>query len=337
MDQSSFPSSEAQFAIAAVREATLLARRIQREMVTGALTKDDRSPVTVADFAVQALIARRLAEQIPGATLIGEEQADALRLEEGIATLDQITDFLRSAIADATPEEVCNLIDRGSGEPPAIYWTLDPIDGTKGFLRREQYAVALALVRNGQVEVGILGCPELTSKQLGAASQPPMEAGGCIVVAARGKGTWHSSLNGNNDWRRLAVSTRRDANAARILRSVEKSHTNVDEIGQLAAKLGTTALPIGMDSQAKYAVLAAGEGDVLLRLLSPSRPDYREKIWDQAAGSIVIEEAGGRVTDLDGKTLDFSHGRTLAKNRGVLATNGPMHDAVLEALRAIGA
>ena len=85
-----------------------------------------------------------------------------------------------------------------------------------------------------------------------------------------------------------------------------------------------------MDSQAKYAVLAAGEGDVLLRLLSPSRPDYREKIWDQAAGSIVIEEAGGRITDLDGKPLDFSHGRTLAKNRGIVATNGHLHDAVLE-------
>ena len=84
-----------------------------------------------------------------------------------------------------------------------------------------------------------------------------------------------------------------------------------------------------MDSQAKYAVLAAGDGDVLLRLISPSRPDYREKIWDQAAGSIVIEEAGGRITDLDGKPLDFSHGRTLAKNRGILATNGHLHDAVL--------
>ncbi len=89
-----------------------------------------------------------------------------------------------------------------------------------------------------------------------------------------------------------------------------------------------------MDSQAKYAVLAAGEGDVLLRLISPSRPDYREKIWDQAAGSIVIEEAGGRITDLDGKPLDFSHGRTLAKNRGILATNGHLHDAVLARLRA---
>jgi 3'(2'), 5'-bisphosphate nucleotidase len=316
-------SPEAQFAIEAVREASILARRIQREMVTGALTKDDRSPVTVADFAVQALIARRLAEQLPASTLIGEEASDSLRLEEGIATLDQVTEFVRSALPDATPEEVCGLIDRGSGEPGDTFWTLDPIDGTKGFLRREQYAIALGLVRNGEVDVGVLGCPELGE--------------GCIVVASRGKGAWQRALGGNSVWRRLKVSPRKDPATARILRSVEKAHTNVDDIGQLAARLGTTAPPVGMDSQAKYVALAAGDGDVLLRLLSPSRPEYREKIWDQAAGSIVIEEAGGRITDLDGKSLDFSHGRTLAKNRGVVATNGHLHEAVLKTLREIGA
>ena len=328
-------SVEAKFAIEAVCEASLLARRIQCEMVSGSLTKDDKSPVTVADFAVQALVARRLAENFPTATLIGEEQSDALQLEEGVPVLDQITTFVRTAIPDATPEEVCGLIDRGSGDAPRTFWTLDPIDGTKGFLRREQYAVALGLIENGRVTFGILGCPELTLTQTNP-QQPPAEAGGSLIVAARGNGTWYSSLKGGN-WKQLHVSNRSQASEAHILRSVEKSHTNVDEIGQLAANLGVKAAPVGMDSQAKYAVLAAGEGDVLLRLISKSRPDYRERIWDQAAGSIVIEEAGGRITDLDGKPLDFSHGRTLAKNRGIVATNGHLHDAILSGLRAIGA
>jgi 3'(2'), 5'-bisphosphate nucleotidase len=322
-----FDSPEAQFAIDAVREASLLARRIQGEMVGSGLTKDDRSPVTVADFAIQALIARRLMEHMPGAALVGEEHAETLRLAEGVETLDQITTFVRGAIPDATPEEVCGLIDRGSHpegtRPPAEFWTLDPIDGTKGFLRREQYAIALAYVRNGKVELGVLGCPELN--------------GGTVVVATRGMGTFSQSLPGGSNWKQLKVSPRCDAKDARVLRSVEKSHTNVDEIGQLAAKLGIAAPPVPMDSQAKYAVLAAGEGDVLLRLISPSRPDYKEKIWDQGAGSIVIEEAGGRVSDLDGKPLDFSHGRTLAKNRGILSTNGQLHEAILTGLKAIGA
>jgi 3'(2'), 5'-bisphosphate nucleotidase len=254
-----------------------------------------------------------------------------LRLEEGIAILDQITDFVRTAIPDATPEEVCGLIDRGSGEPAAAFWTLDPIDGTKGFLRREQYAVALGLIEDGHVQLGVLGCPELADSR-----RTNTNGGGSLVAAVRGEGTWHRPLEGG-DWQRLNVSKRSHPATAHILRSVEKTHTNLDEIGQLAAKLGVTAPPVGMDSQAKYAVLAAGKGDILLRLISRSRPDYRERIWDQAAGSIVIEEAGGRITDLDGKPLDFSHGRTLAKNRGIVATNGHLHDAVLDGLRAIGA
>lgn len=333
-----FSSADAQFAIAAVREASLVARRIQRDMVTGALTKDDRSPVTVADFAVQALIAHRLADYAPGATLIGEEQADALRGSENAATLGQIAAFLQSSIPDVSPNEVCRLIDRGGGTPPATFWTLDPIDGTKGFLRREQYAVALALVRDGTVELGVLGCPELVLTAAGSATATsPGLGAGTIVAAVRGGGSWSQPLDESIPWQRLTASARKDSREARILRSVEKAHTNVDEISQLAANLGTAERPVGMDSQAKYAVLAAGEGEVMLRLLSPLRPDYREKIWDQAAGSIVIEEAGGRITDIDGKPLDFSHGRTLAQNRGVLATNGHLHDAVLGALRQLGA
>jgi 3'(2'), 5'-bisphosphate nucleotidase len=332
-----FDTPEAEFAIEAVREASLLACRIQNELVAEALTKGDKSPVTVADFAVQALLARRLAERLPGAILIGEEQSDALQLKEGVTALDHVTRFVRTFVPDATPEEVCGLIDRGSGDAPNTFWTLDPIDGTKGFLRREQYAVALALVRDGRVELGVLGCPELSLTATVDSRQPPPESGGCIVAASQDSGTWQRPLAGKGHWQRLTVSSRSQPRDARILRSVEKSHTNVDEIGQLSRVLKVTGTPIAMDSQAKYAVLAAGQGDVLLRLISPSRPDYREKIWDQAAGSIVVTEAGGRVTDLDGKSLDFSRGRTLAKNRGIVATNGHLHEAVLKGLRTLGA
>jgi 3'(2'), 5'-bisphosphate nucleotidase len=333
-----FDSPEAAFATEAVREASLLARRIQREMVVGAITKEDKSPVTVADFAVQALVARRLAERLPGSVLIGEEHAAALRLEEGVTALDQVTAFVRTAINDATPEEVCGLIDRGGGEPPQTFWTLDPIDGTKGFLRREQYAVALALVDDGQVRLGVLGCPELNLGEIQRSSKSPTEVGGSLVAALRDEGTWWRPIDGMDvRWKRFTVSDHDQPASARILRSVEKAHTNTDEIGQLARTLGITAEPVAMDSQAKYAVLAAGEGDVLLRLISPSRPDYREKIWDQAAGSIVVTEAGGKITDLDGRPLDFSRGRTLANNRGIVATNGLLHDAILDGVRSIGA
>jgi 3'(2'), 5'-bisphosphate nucleotidase len=92
-----------------------------------------------------------------------------------------------------------------------------------------------------------------------------------------------------------------------------------------------------MDSQAKFAILAAGKGDVIARLLSPAKPDYREKIWDQAAGSLLVEEAGGKVTDLHGQALDFSTGRELINNRGVLASNGRLHTVILNALHELDA
>ena len=328
-----FDTDIAKFALAAVREASILVRRVQREMVGEAITKGDKSPVTVADFAAQAIVARRLFERFPNAVLVGEESSGALQSEESRATLEQITRFVQLLEPDATAETVCEWIDRGANEPPATYWTLDPVDGTKGFLRKDQYAIALALVENGQVVLGALGCPELEEGVRAAKG-----GAGSVLLAGRGQGSWVQPLaEPNVKWARLTTSKISDPAGARLLRSVEKSHTDADSIGDLATKLGVTADPVPMDSQAKYAVLAAGGGDVILRLLSPSRPDYREMIWDQAAGSIVVEEAGGRVSDLDGKPLDFSHGRTLAANRGVLVTNGPLHEAFLAGLKEIGA
>ncbi len=324
-------SPEAQFAIEAVRQAAQLVRTVQLGLVTPALTKGDKSPVTVADFAAQAVVGCLLAKHRPHDLLVGEEDAADLRAPAGQATLEQVLQFLRPGTPTATVEDVCAWIDRGSAEPSSRYWTLDPVDGTKGFLRREQYAVALALVVEGRVEVGVLGCPNLSEAQ-----RPDPGGPGSLVVAARGQGTWSSPLDGGQ-FTRLHVSDRCDPIAARLLRSVESGHTNADQIGEVATLLNAQAEPVRMDSQAKYAVLAAGAGEIMLRLLSASQPDYRERIWDQAAGSLVIEEAGGNVTDLHGRPFDFTHGRTLAANRGVLATNGHLHAACLAALAQVGA
>jgi 3'-phosphoadenosine 5'-phosphosulfate (PAPS) 3'-phosphatase len=86
-----------------------------------------------------------------------------------------------------------------------------------------------------------------------------------------------------------------------------------------------------MDSQAKHAVIASAAADVLLRF--PTQRGVHDAIWDQAAGSVIIEEAGGCVTDLAGRRLDFSAGRYLSRNAGLVATNGVLHDAVLNAVR----
>jgi 3'(2'), 5'-bisphosphate nucleotidase len=319
-------------AAAVVAEAAELTRRVQETMVSGSLAKGDKSPVTVGDFAAQALVAYRLGEFFPDAQLIGEENAASLREPANSGILEQVTKFVNEFLPGITAADICELIDRGAGEPTAEFWTLDPIDGTKGFLRGDQYAIALAYIVGGQVQAGLLGCPELEN-----ATQPRPGGEGTLMVARRGSSTEFTVLLEDDETQTARASQCVDPADARLLRSVESGHTNIDGIDQFAATLGITAAPVPMDSQAKYAVLAAGGGEMLLRLLSPDRPNYREKIWDQAAGSLVIEMAGGRVTDLNGKPLDFSHGRELTANRGVLATNGPLHDAALAALRQIGA
>ncbi len=325
-----FQSPEFRFALEAVRRATQLAQRVQQEMAAAALTKEDRSPVTVGDYAAQALVAQMLRESFPDDLLVGEENAAALRAPEQKETLDQITRFLKRQIPSAQPEAVLEWLERGRANPTGRYWTVDPIDGTKGFLRGDQYAVCLALIENGQVQLGVIGCPHLNTR--GKASRD-----GAIYVAARDGGAWVVKLEGEAEFVQLHVSETDDVRRARLLRSVETGHTDAQKIDEVVAALGVEANPVPMDSQAKYAVLAAGRGEVMARLISPSRPNYKEKIWDQAAGSLLVEEAGGRVTDLDGKPLDFRHGRTLAANRGVLATNGRLHDALLAALRQSGA
>ena len=93
------------------------------------------------------------------------------------------------------------------------------------------------------------------------------------------------------------------------------------------------SLRLSLTRALQYAVVARGDASIYLRL--PTRPDYREKVWDHAAGCIIVHEAGGRVTDVRGRPLDFSRGRTLAGNLGVVATNGVLHADVLSAVRYV--
>ncbi len=324
-----------EFAINAVRLAASLAGDIQSEMVSVAITKDDRSPVTVADFAAQAVISSLLGERFPNAILVGEEQADTLRSPEGRETLDRVTYFVNRVIPEVTPNLVCEYIDRGVAAPGENYWTLDPIDGTKGFLRGAQYACALAYVEEGKVQLGVLGCPNMSSDL-----QEDIGGSGSLLVAKRGSGSWMTELResqAEGQYSPLTVSTELEPENARLMRSFESGHTNISQVDHFQDELGGKADPERMDSQVKYALLAAGQGEIYLRLLSPGKMNYREKIWDQAAGSVIVEEAGGRVTDLDGNPLDFSQGRTLKKNRGICATNGILHEAALIALRKVNA
>ncbi|XP_062201981.1 3'(2'),5'-bisphosphate nucleotidase-like [Phragmites australis] len=97
-------------------------------------------------------------------------------------------------------------------------------------------------------------------------------------------------------------------------------------------KHGVQAPPVRMDSQAKYGALARGDGAIYLRI--PHR-GYIETVWDNAAGSIVVIEAGGMVKDASGNDLDFSKGRHLDLDRGIIATNKHLMSLVLKAVQEV--
>ena len=109
---------ESEFTIHAVRQASLLVKQVQAEMVSSALTKDDRSPVTVADFAAQAYVARRLMDVFPDDALVGEETSTDLDSAEGQGVLSQVGEFIGQFLPGRTPtaEEVARWIDRGDAD-----------------------------------------------------------------------------------------------------------------------------------------------------------------------------------------------------------------------------
>ncbi|WP_017303596.1 3'(2'),5'-bisphosphate nucleotidase [Spirulina subsalsa] len=314
-------SAETQVAIAAAIQAAQLCQAV-RQAIPEAMEKRDKSPVTVADYGSQAIICRAIAKSFPSDAIVGEEDAGELRRAEMADTLQQVTGYVGALIPDATPEQVAEWIDRGNGSVAPRYWTLDPIDGTKGFLRQDQYAVAIALVEQGEVKVGVLACPAL-----------PCSTGetGVLYVAVRGQGATQVPLKGGNPTRLKVVSSE-DVAHFRFVESVESSHGDRTRQEAVAQAVGITTESMRIDSQAKYGIVASGQAALYLRLPSPKNPDYRENIWDHAAGAIVVEEAGGKVTDMYGNPLDFGTGTKMMDNRGVVVSNGAIHDHVIGVL-----
>lgn len=316
-------------ALGAVRAAAALCHDVAGGVDRGELAKPDRSPVTVADFGAQALVCRALAEAFPGDPVMGEEDSTALRAAGGEALLARVTALVAARSPGATADDVCAWIDHGAlDRATPRFWTLDPVDGTKGFLRGGQYAIALALVCNGELALAAMGCPSLGCAADGPAGE------GSLFAAVAGGGAWQLPLRGGGPPVRLRTRAVADPAQLRFCESVEAAHSSHDDAARVVGALGAKAAPARLDSQAKYGVVARGEADAYLRM--PNRADYAENIWDHGPGALIVTEAGGAVTDIAGRPLDFSLGAKLERNRGVVASCGPAHAAIIAAIRDLG-
>jgi 3'(2'), 5'-bisphosphate nucleotidase len=319
----------------AVADACAVCRAVQRDTdsIKGEL-KDDRSPVTVADYASQAVVIHRLREALGEVHCVGEEDADSLRSPDAEPLRKAVVAATRLVWTDASEEDVLDAIDGGNdpGERES-FWTLDPIDGTKGFLRGEQYAVSLSLVDGHVPALGVLGCPNLPMDFSAPFDRP--DEHGAIYVASRNYGLYEVPADEPlADLRKVPTLGHQRGDTVRICESVEAAHSKHDHTAQIMEKLGADTVSLRLDSQAKYAVVARGQADAYLRM--PTRPGYREKIWDHAAGALCATEGGAIVSDITGARLDFSKGSTLSDNRGIVCASPQIHGRIIQAIDELG-
>lgn len=361
---------ERDVAISAVLKASLIAQKVQRTLVqSSGLAKSDKSPVTgkhfalslewcvlsqrctVGDYTAQAIVSALVREHLPKDEIVGEEESTELRKEANKSMKDKIIALANEAMSerlgndqdeqwwapvkqqDHSEQDWLALIDQGNsaGGATGRHWALDPIDGTKGFLRQGQYAVCLGLIENGKVVVGVIGCPNLP---VDPAKSDDSAAKGVLFVAVKGQGAFSRSFDSSDTKLspiKMSDISEQTLAEASFCESVESGHSDQKTNKRIADLLGITKPSVRMDSQAKYCSIARGDGDIYLRL--PVSDTYEEKIWDHCAGSLIVEEAGGRVSDMNGKPLDFSIGRTLKANKGVVASHANIHSRVIEAVQ----
>mmetsp|Transcript_22949 Transcript_22949/g.27156 ORF Transcript_22949/g.27156 Transcript_22949/m.27156 type:complete len:548 (-) Transcript_22949:82-1725(-) len=400
-------------ALSAIRKACRITSYLQpitvASKISGA-TKKDSSPVTIGDFSAQALVLNLLERNFEEDILIAEESsADIEEKKEG-GDDDNDVGGPSSSLADdimgvletcgftsyiSNVEELKRSIDLGQTylwngdlipgleEGSDRRWCLDPIDGTRGFLRgkREggQYCVALTLIEDGVPVMGILGCPNLPTSpneknykwSEDETEGTNQDTRGCIFVASKGGGTYQLPLNApspstattiqvTNEKEdqsmdedastegaiRIHTTSDKDniipVNQARFCMGVETYGDPKGECRTIAKKIhgaldpsvdgGGILYSRRMDSQVKYGVLARGEAEIFVRLPKKS---YVEWIWDHAAGRIVIEEAGGIQTDIEGERINYGLGAKMDSNvDGILASSGgAFHDKLLGAYR----
>ena len=320
--------------LAPILDALAAAGRLTRAAQEGLLaqhleTKSDGSIVTVADYAAQALVNHRLKRDgVPLPAVIGEESAASLAAVPSL--LADVVALLRAqGWPDATPAGTLAAIDHAaapqSSSPPS-YYTIDPIDGTKGFAAGRQFAVCLARIDQGRCTLAALACPNLSPSVTDSIDVPARI--GTLFAATESSPVLTAHMTDPTALSPIPLRSPADISNPTITFSVEPSEGRLKNFDILASHLGG-ALRTPADSQAKYAMVARGQADAYFR---PPRGSTREKVWDHAAGCLLLERAGCTVTDLQGGPILWPE-PALQPRSGILGAPPGLHARILAALR----
>jgi 3'(2'), 5'-bisphosphate nucleotidase len=230
---------------------------------------------TEADRQAQETILSYLKRTFPGDSLCAEEQTPAL-----------------AGVPSVGPR----------------LWVVDPIDGTRGFARKNgEFSVMIAFIENGQIAVGVVEEP----------------AKGRCTYATRGGGCWRQDNGGESIACRVSSTT--DLASARMVQSHSR---NPNVPSRMAQAVRPAHVVETYSAGIKLALVARGEVDLYVN-------DYTQfHDWDIAAGHLLVTEAGGTVTGLHGEELHY--GLPEAWQRfGLLGSNGHVHAEALERLRDV--
>lgn len=348
-------AKELQIAELTVQRAVLATKRVLGADRSNGMDKDDDTPVTIGDLAAQALIVSALHHAFPEDTFLGEETAKMLRADDGLA--EKVWELVRTTHLDiasdvqveeeilATPtskEEMMDLIDLGMGEgfgkkKKGRIWVMDPIDGTLTFMRGQQYAVCLCLLEDGKQKVAVLGCPNLSLEQLPITENTVSKEGGYLVSTKVECGvTLRRISSGSLQPAKRAVS-RGIFKSLSQLGNIEALESNsMDHVKNkmVAEKLGMSWPGVDIWSQQmKYIAMAVGGHDVMVRI--PVNDGHRTALWDHAGGHLLAEEMGIKITDVEGKDIDFGEGRRFYKNLGNVAAPVALHAQVLKTVQEV--
>lgn len=307
------PTGRLEIAIKAVLQASHYCEYMRNTSSYTVIGKEDGSPVTIADIGSQLIISHYIKELFPADCIVGEEDDSKIGGEGMMSVFEQYLNDNSIAIDKSEYKALLSKPIVTDHKQP--FWTIDPIDGTCGFLRKPhgQYAVCVAYIdQDGQVELSVVSAPRLNDH-------------GIIMWAVRGKGCHMSTLND------LSVSKQITVKKSNVLCvSYEDSHSD-----QVLVKhvLNHTKLELfKVESQVKYMMVAMGTAVGYLR--APAL-DYKEKIWDHAPGALLVTEAGGQVTDQRGDAITFSmSGRVSNTVRCIVITGDPhVHQSLLSAIQ----
>jgi len=268
--------------------------------------KQDQSPVTLADFASQIYIISKLKNNFPEDSIIAEESFSS---EVNLSSKKIIYSCYDELNLSLKPNFKDILNYRGPASETR--WSIDPIDGTKGYQESLSYAIGIGLISKNEKIFSIIGVPNYSNNQI------------AIFYANKGRGARASY--GNREFNPIKISEKENIKQYTLCHSLHYDEPWVMELSKI---MGIKTYK-QLDSMAKFCMIADGSADLYIKPMN----ETRSFIWDFLPGHLLVTEAGGIVTDLMGKIPEYVNDKCLISAPGLVVSNGKSHDQIIEIIK----